>query len=202
MSVVYTPRACPECGLALDGLAGDAVYGCSACSLAVVVSDGRRLPLRFVRSPRQQGAAVVVPVYEFPVRPVFAPESEVPEKLKRIQRGFVAGCRVRRFQDYGDLGVEYTRRQTRFEQGRSGHLGHCSRTPEDAAWLLRVILARVTAELSQASHGLAAAELGEPILWGLGCRVEGGLVCPPWTGIRYPAALVEAAATPAPGLTP
>ena len=140
---------------------------------------------------------MIVPVYEFPVDLGLQPDTVVPDKLKRISRGFVAGFRVRRFQDYGDLGVEYTRRQTRFEKGERGRLASCTRTPEDAASLLQVILSRVAAELSEGSLSLQRAELGEPTLWGLGCRVEDKLVCPPWTGIRYPAALVEAG--PAPG---
>ena len=119
-------RVCPECGALLDGMEGDAVYGCSACGLAVVAADGRRLALRFARAPRQDRPSVVLPVFEFPMVLRTEPGAEAPmaEKLQLVERGFVGGFRVRRFQDYGDLGVEYTRRQTRFEAGRIGRVDH------------------------------------------------------------------------------
>jgi hypothetical protein len=192
------PLACPRCGGRLEGEATDALLVCAPCGLArEALPAGRILALRFASPPGGAASRLpAIPFYRFgalrAAARALAPEGEAAAlRLRQLAAGWVMAVRIRRFQDHGDAGLEYTRRPPRLEPGPPVAALGVARSRVDAEAVLRASLWRIASEASPPGSFALDLEPGEPEILCVPALEDGSHVKLPHCPIRYPAGAVE-----------
>ena len=187
-------RTCPRCERDLQGAADDTFVVCVGCKRAWETSvDGGELGVAFL-SARGYGDGRALPFVRFrDVRATVAASAgdEAVRRVAAVETVWVLAASIRRFQGYGDVSFEYSRRPPRLERGRPMPMVRTARSLEDARRVARAVMHRIAGGADGSSLFDVHADLDGAELAYVPTVIDAGLMKLPHCPIRYPEALLE-----------